>query len=67
MYFIFNIHNCLNVTLKISDVDHNWWKDLVTKKDLESVYPYSKFIMMFSLLQECEEIGDKVLVLYLLS
>uniref|UniRef100_A0A2S2Q290 Transcriptional regulator ATRX n=1 Tax=Sipha flava TaxID=143950 RepID=A0A2S2Q290_9HEMI len=47
---------------QIENVDYNWWKELVTKKDLESVYPYSKFIMMFSLLQECEEIGDKVLI-----
>ncbi|XP_050055172.1 transcriptional regulator ATRX homolog isoform X3 [Aphis gossypii] len=39
-----------------------WWKPYVTKTDLESVYPYSKFIMMFSILQECEKIGDKVLL-----
>lgn len=43
-------------------MDLNWWKPLITKSDLETVYPYSKFIMMFSILKECEEIGDKVLV-----
>ncbi|XP_029342269.1 transcriptional regulator ATRX-like [Acyrthosiphon pisum] len=37
-----------------------WWKPYVSNSDLESVYPYSKFIMMFSILQECEKIGDKV-------
>jgi len=26
------------------------------------VYPDSKFIMMFSILQECENIGDKVYI-----
>ncbi|XP_027843742.2 transcriptional regulator ATRX homolog isoform X2 [Aphis gossypii] len=40
----------------------NWWKPLLSKPQLESVYPYSKFIMMFSILQECENIGDKVLL-----
>ncbi|XP_060870004.1 transcriptional regulator ATRX homolog [Metopolophium dirhodum] len=40
----------------------NWWKPYVSNSDLESVYPYSKFIMMFSILQECEKIGDKVLL-----
>jgi len=40
----------------------NWWKPLVSRAELESVYPYSKFIMMFSILQECENIGDKVYV-----
>ncbi|XP_022173106.1 transcriptional regulator ATRX homolog isoform X2 [Myzus persicae] len=39
-----------------------WWKPYVSKSDLESVYPYSKFIMMFSILLECEKIGDKVLL-----
>lgn len=45
-----------------SEMDLNWWKSVISKKDLETVYPYSKFIMMFSILKECEEIGDKVLV-----
>jgi hypothetical protein len=40
----------------------NWWKPLISKAKFESVYPYSKFIMMFSILQECENIGDKVYV-----
>ncbi|XP_060841737.1 transcriptional regulator ATRX homolog isoform X3 [Rhopalosiphum padi] len=40
----------------------NWWKPLISKAKFESVYPYSKFIMMFSILQECENIGDKVLL-----
>ncbi|KAL5240096.1 hypothetical protein ACI65C_007506 [Semiaphis heraclei] len=39
-----------------------WWKPLVSRAELESVYPYSKFLMMFSILQECESIGDKVLL-----
>lgn len=43
-----------------SEINLNWWKPLVSNKDLETVYPYSKFIMMFSILKECEEIGDKV-------
>ncbi|KAL4113339.1 hypothetical protein QTP88_016979 [Uroleucon formosanum] len=40
----------------------NWWKPLVSRAEMETVYPYSKFIMMFSILQECENIGDKVLL-----
>ncbi|XP_060869537.1 transcriptional regulator ATRX homolog [Metopolophium dirhodum] len=40
----------------------DWWKPLVSRAEMESVYPYSKFIMMFSILQECENIGDKVLL-----
>lgn len=47
---------------KVSEFDLNWWKSLVPKKDFDTVYPNSKFIMMFSILKECEEIGDKVLV-----
>jgi len=53
----------LDVTsAKIPEMDFNWWKPLLAKKNLDTVYPYSKFIMMFSILKECEEIGDKVLV-----
>lgn len=47
-------------TAKGPEFDLNWWKSVIQKKDLETVYPYAKFIMMFSILQECEEIGDKV-------
>ncbi|XP_060854287.1 transcriptional regulator ATRX homolog isoform X2 [Rhopalosiphum padi] len=47
---------------KKPNINLKWWKPYVSKTDLESVYPYSKFIMMFSILQECEKIGDKVLL-----
>ncbi|VVC29861.1 Hypothetical protein CINCED_3A017329 [Cinara cedri] len=47
---------------KSPDLDHNWWKPLVSKNDLESIHPYSKFLMMFSILKESEEIGDKVIL-----
>ncbi|XP_022173099.1 transcriptional regulator ATRX homolog isoform X2 [Myzus persicae] len=40
----------------------DWWKPLISRAEMDSVYPYSKFIMMFSILQECENIGDKVLL-----
>jgi len=47
---------------KIPEIDLNWWKPLLSKKHFDTVYPYSKFIMMFSILKECEEIGDKVIL-----
>ncbi|XP_050540610.1 transcriptional regulator ATRX homolog isoform X2 [Daktulosphaira vitifoliae] len=46
-----------------TDLDPNWWKPLIPKRSmLNSVHPFSKFIMMFAILKECEEIGDKVLL-----
>lgn len=61
-YFFLEDNQDNQTFLKGSDIDLNWWKPLISKHDLETIHPYSKFIMMFSILQECEEIGDKVLV-----
>ncbi|XP_025200654.1 transcriptional regulator ATRX homolog isoform X2 [Melanaphis sacchari] len=48
---------------KNSDMHYlDWWKPLISKGKFDSVYPFSKFMMMFSILQECENIGDKVLL-----
>lgn len=50
---------------KSPEIDLNWWKPLLSKTDIEGVHPYSKFLMMFSILKESEEIGDKVLVYFI--
>jgi len=54
----FDLPNTKNTDKHYTD----WWKPLVSRAEMESVYPYSKFIMMFSILQECENIGDKVYI-----
>lgn len=61
-YFYLFEHVPASDLTKTLEMDHNWWKPLLSNKDLERVHPYSKFLMMFSILKECEEIGDKVLV-----
>jgi len=54
----FDLPNTKNTDTHYTD----WWKPFVSRADMESVYPYSKFTMMFSILQECENIGDKVYI-----
>jgi len=54
----FDLPNNKNTDTSYTD----WWKPLVSRAEMESVHPYSKFIMMFSILQECENIGDKVYI-----
>lgn len=58
-FYLFEHVSVLDLT-KTLEIDYNWWKPLLSNNDQERVYPYSKFLMMFSILKECEEIGDKV-------
>lgn len=39
-----------------------WWTQMVTDDDLNNLEHSSKLIVLFSILQQCEAIGDKLLV-----
>ncbi|KAH9516920.1 hypothetical protein DERF_007633 [Dermatophagoides farinae] len=43
----------------------NWWKNVLKDYDDDDIYRIelsSKFILLFSILEECEKVGDKILV-----
>lgn len=39
-----------------------WWTSMVTDKDLDSLRNSGKLMLLFSILKECESVGDKLLV-----
>ncbi|XP_055695300.1 transcriptional regulator ATRX homolog [Lutzomyia longipalpis] len=39
-----------------------WWVDMVPESDLDNLKVSGKLMMLFSILEECEAIGDKLLV-----
>ncbi|GAB0094799.1 Transcriptional regulator ATRX homolog [Sergentomyia squamirostris] len=39
-----------------------WWVDMVPESDLDNLKVSSKLMLLFSILKECENIGDKLLV-----
>ncbi|XP_059486869.1 transcriptional regulator ATRX homolog isoform X2 [Neocloeon triangulifer] len=39
-----------------------WWRGLITENELEMLSSGSKMVLLFSILKECQEIGDKLLV-----
>ena len=43
----------------VMSVTNDWWRSLVTEKDLESIMPSNKLRTMFEVLRMCEEKGDK--------
>ncbi|XP_075150194.1 uncharacterized protein LOC142224305 isoform X2 [Haematobia irritans] len=43
-------------------VTNDWWRSLLTEKDLESIMPSNKLRTMFKILQMCEEKGEKCLI-----
>lgn len=40
-------------------VINDWWRHLLSEKDLESVMPSNKLRTMFNIIQMCEEKGEK--------
>uniref|UniRef100_A0A1I8PAA2 Transcriptional regulator ATRX n=1 Tax=Stomoxys calcitrans TaxID=35570 RepID=A0A1I8PAA2_STOCA len=43
-------------------VTNDWWRSLLTERDLESIMPSNKLRTMFKILQMCEEKGEKCLI-----
>ncbi|EAT37533.1 AAEL010499-PA, partial [Aedes aegypti] len=39
-----------------------WWKQIISKDDLESLYPSNKMILLFEILRMCQEKGEKCLI-----
>jgi transcriptional regulator ATRX len=37
-----------------------WWKQFIEGDELEDMKCSGKLVLLFSILQECEKIGDKV-------
>lgn len=52
------------VTLEQQKIDNptEWWMEMVPESDLDNINISGKLMMLFSILQECEAIGDKLLV-----
>lgn len=39
-----------------------WWKDLVSKDDIECLQTSNKYLLLFQILQSCERMGEKIVV-----
>ncbi|XP_068158422.1 uncharacterized protein [Drosophila tropicalis] len=46
----------------IISVTNDWWRQYLSKKDLETIMPSNKLRTMFSILRLCEEKGEKCLI-----
>ncbi|KAL7287813.1 hypothetical protein TKK_0018188 [Trichogramma kaykai] len=40
----------------------DWWHNFITEEDVSNVFTSTKMVTFFSILEECEKVGDKVLV-----
>lgn len=47
---------------EVIPVEKYWWEEYVTREELDNVNLGSKVFLLFQILKECEDIGDKVLV-----
>lgn len=43
-------------------VKSNWWKELASEHDLESLLSSNKLILLFEIIRKCAEHGEKVLI-----
>ncbi|CAB3359270.1 Hypothetical predicted protein [Cloeon dipterum] len=41
---------------------NTWWKGIISDEELELLSSGSKMVLLFSILKECQDIGDKILV-----
>lgn len=39
-----------------------WWKQIISKDDLESLFPSNKMLLLFEILRMCQEKGEKCLI-----
>ncbi|XP_053957323.1 transcriptional regulator ATRX-like isoform X1 [Anastrepha ludens] len=46
----------------VISVTNDWWRSLLTEKDLETILPSNKLRTMFEILRMCEEKGEKCLI-----
>lgn len=45
-----------------SNVNLSWWSDLITDADMNHIGHSGKLILLLDILQQCEVVGDKLLV-----
>lgn len=45
-------------------VTKNWWRDLISTEDMETILPSNKLIVLFEILKFCQENGQKWYELY---
>lgn len=43
-------------------VTNDWWRSYVTKEDLETILPSNKLRIVFEILKQCEQNGEKCLI-----
>lgn len=43
-------------------VTHDWWRDLLSKEDLETIIPSNKLKVLFEILNMCQRNGEKCLI-----
>lgn len=47
--------------------EEEWWSQFVQPEHFEDMRISSKLILLFGILKECEQIGDKVYVYYIMK
>lgn len=45
---------------EVEVVPKEWWEDDIAKEELDNINHSSKLFLLFQILKECEEIGDKM-------
>lgn len=46
----------------LMSVTNDWWRDILSKEDLETILPSNKLRILFEILNECKRNGEKCLI-----